>query len=227
MTNLITPILCGGARVEIKHGISNETELQIHHCSSKRNNNDMNILSESLCVIMKYLVDCGFNELLTTGTSNDASLSSITLMSELGNVLDAELLNIIITQCLAKTIPSTQEQLNNYENTAKVAEKLERDLIACKILRANNRQLTEYVGKIDSLFIEKQCQEVLIKAEKLMKFSLHNHMRVSKNSLNYPLQPLLEGRKGQPKQEQRSASVERLSDDMFHFPSCSIRYCTT
>ena len=216
--HIVKPILTGAIIEKKSQSISKEPEL--HITKLNHNNHDVAEVSKCICVVMDYLENCGFNALLTTNTSIEDAESSVTLMSELGSAIGVEVLNLIISECLADTIPSTHVQLRSYNKTANVVEKLQKDLIKYKFLHANDRHMTDYVGTVDTLFVDKQCQNILISAETLMKSDMHNMVMVFMNKPTQLLPPLVSG---YPKHGNSSTTSESLSADTFHFPSCCVR----
>ena len=221
ITNVLVPVL-SGATVEIKsQSISKEPELHVNHHDQQ--SQKIAETFQTICSVMKYLETCGFNAVLTTDSSTDVSSSSVSLMSELGDAIGEEVIDLIIKQCIVNTIPTTHEELRSYDNTATIVELFQKDLIKYKFLQANNRKLTDYVDNVDTLFVDKQCEQILIQAERLMKADMHNTGTVSIGKPTKPLEPLVKGRKISQIHNDAAAGSDRLSDDTFYFPNCCIR----
>ena len=214
LTHLIKPVL-HGATVKINtKDLSGEYTIVV-----KKVDGEVKLVDKfnSISKIFDFLNACDFNSQLSTD-------GDVNLMSELRNVIASETLEFIISECLVHTIPSSQEELQQYESSEHnitITEELQKKLMQYGFLEADDTTLTDYVSNIKSLFINKQCQQILVQAQELMMSDMHNMVSVEVSRPDDHLEPLL--KKKVANSSNKGSSHERLGDETFFMPQCSIR----
>lgn len=99
-------------------------------------------------------------------------------LNYIGRDLRDNLSELLIKHCLEKTIPPTSEGLKNFDTVIQNTKDLHAELVRSEIFTANFTAVTDYVENIDTLFINKKCEEYTTTALKLMKQDLHNMTEV-------------------------------------------------
>lgn len=119
---------------------------------------------------------------------HDSSLSYI------GRDLRDNLAELLMKNCLQKTIPSTREGLEKFKEISQHTEELHEQLVQAKIFTDDFTELLDYVKNVDTLFVNKKCQEYTSEALNLMKQYLQDMTEVGEpHDLNNPLGELPEG----------------------------------
>lgn len=95
-------------------------------------------------------------------------------LHKIGKNIGNELAEKLITDCLKETIPSSSEDLENYNNVVRSTEEFEVTLKECGFLPEKTTCLIDYAKNINVLFANKFCQSYLEKARVLMKKDLYN-----------------------------------------------------
>lgn len=102
----------------------------------------------------------------------------LTAMEYIGIDIRDNLSELFVKHCLEDTIPSTQEELQNYKTVISDIENLEMSLKASKIFDENTVSILDYASNIDILFINKKCREYLQQALEIMKKNLYEMTEV-------------------------------------------------
>lgn len=95
-------------------------------------------------------------------------------MKLIGQNIRDNLSQLIITQCLEYTVPSTTEDLENYNVVIQNTKKFEKSLRSFGIFVEDYTPLIEFTKNIDVHFINKKCKEYLLASEAIMKKDLHD-----------------------------------------------------
>ena len=151
----------------------------------------------------------------------------VTLMQKLGKQISADFIDIITKECLAPAIPSSQKDLQAFEEVVGFTKIFQKTLISLRFLGENDTRLTEFFGNVGSLFANKRCQEILEKARELMCSEIHNMVQVD---ADHPyskdvLPPLSVGGAKKAKMAENAALAKepKLSGDSFRLPKCYVR----
>lgn len=109
-------------------------------------------------------------------------------LSYMGSDLQQNLSELLIKNCLENTIPSKIEELEKFKDVIQRTEMLHEKLVKSEIFTEEFLALVEYVKNIDTLFINKKCQEYTAEALILMKKDLHDMVEVGEpHDENNPL----------------------------------------
>ncbi|XP_028399895.1 centromere/kinetochore protein zw10 homolog [Dendronephthya gigantea] len=156
------------------------------------------------------------------------------LAGMLGEIIWKQLTEIIIKDCLEKCVPTTSSQLEKYEDTITTIAKFEMTLIATGFLAEGTETLQTYCKNVTTHFSNKKCQDLLFTAREMLKsnVSFHNSKLVSIPDKNKPVSPLVDisggNKDGGRKENERSPGTpteNKLSENMFHFPTCRVSEC--
>lgn len=104
--------------------------------------------------------------------------SNTTTTSYIGTNLRDHLSELLINNCLERTIPSTMEGLEEYNVVIKDTEQLQKTLVKYNIFDENTMSIQDYANNINVLFINKKCLEYSKLAESIMKKDLHDMTEV-------------------------------------------------
>lgn len=177
-----------------------------------------------------YLKDCLLSYVVNVSAQTDVKTDkqeSTNLMALLGKQLSDEFVESLVSDCLARSVPSNHRDLKSYSNVVTTTERFQTKLIAIQFLDPQNTKLTDYVNNIELVFAKKKCQGILERARDLMTSPLHNVVSVS--SVDCKLDDLELGLVGgeKPKVKASTEKVAELTDNQlsppFRFPSCKIR----
>lgn len=150
-----------------------------------------------------------------------------TLMTVLGEFVADQTLELAVKQCLIKAIPSSNKELEEFNNVIILTQEVQSHLIKLCFIQADNSILVDYVQNVNVLFANKKCQEILERARRLMTTEVHTTVIVSHDKPLGELPPLVAGIGGSSGKKPRrdDLSVESpLSGNTFRLPTCHIRY---
>ncbi|OWF53385.1 centromere/kinetochore protein zw10 homolog [Mizuhopecten yessoensis] len=174
--------------------------------------------------IFKWLNDCFLHIVI----DDEGSGQSQVLMERLGGMVAHQVLDLIVKQCLTHAIPTSNKQMEGFQNDISATEVFSQKLTEMKFIPPNETTLTDFVQNVNVLFANKKCQEILEKARNLMTSDMHNSVPVSDDKPLGELPPL-EVRhdvpSGKKSRKLDLAGECRLSDNTFKLPSCHISVC--
>lgn len=176
--------------------------------------------------IFVFLHQC-FNEYSTPDTA-DGGLGKegpeIPLMARLGQHLANELVDLVISECVCKAVPSKRVDLKDFQVVIAATKTLQQKLSSMRFL--DDAKLLDYVNNVDLVFANKKCQEILERARDLMKSEIHNEISVSIDDCEPKDLKLTLAEedlsKGQAKERVAELVDSKLSPP-FRFPKCKIR----
>lgn len=114
-------------------------------------------------------------------------------LNYIGGDLRDNLSELLIKNCLQKAIPSTVEGLEKFKAVINHTEELQKQLVQAGIFPEDFIPLVEYVRNVDTLFINKKCQEYIAEALVFMKKDLHDMTEIGEpHDATNPLGDLLE-----------------------------------
>uniref|UniRef100_A0A1I8JQ65 Ras-GAP domain-containing protein n=1 Tax=Macrostomum lignano TaxID=282301 RepID=A0A1I8JQ65_9PLAT len=94
--------------------------------------------------------------------SDQQPAAMTTLADRLRPLMENQLAERLITDCLAKTVPTDWAGLQAYGETAAAVERLEHQLVVeCRLVSANVSRLGEFVREIGVVFAEKRIAAIL------------------------------------------------------------------
>ena len=158
----------------------------------------------------------------------DNKSGPVTLMRKLGEIISVDCLDMIIEDCLAKTIPSSTKQLEGYSDVILQTETFRDTLVSLQFITDADNTLMDYVNNVNVLFASKQCQDALETARSLLTADIHSMVLVRTDA---PLGEIAVngfGRSGTKKLTKASENVplscdSKLSANTFKLPTCNIR----
>lgn len=161
------------------------------------------------------------NHLLNMRT--DSEEGGEILMEQVGSVIAHRVLDLVVKQCLAHAIPTSNKQMADFQNDISLIEYLNKRLVEIRFLPPHETALTDFVQNVNVLFANKKCQEILVKARNLMTSEMHNTVPVSDDKPLGELPPLETGPSGKKTRKLDLAGEYKLSDSTFRLPACHIR----
>ncbi|XP_077999477.1 centromere/kinetochore protein zw10 homolog [Glandiceps talaboti] len=145
---------------------------------------------------------------------------TITLMKIFGDFIWKDLSLCIINHCLVHSIPTSSSQLENYMDIIKATEDFESTLVELGFLSEGVSSLLTYARDVNVHFANKKCQDLMVKARKLMTSELHQTVHVGDSSPAAKLAKL----DVQDTRDQHTAIADKeiLSEGSFRLPVCQI-----
>ncbi|XP_015594320.1 centromere/kinetochore protein zw10 homolog [Cephus cinctus] len=136
------------------------------------------------------------------------------LFAEFRNCLLKPLSDTLIKDCIANTIPSSSAELQKFGPVVKAINEFQDYLIEIGFITDQQLFLSDYTKNIDSLFIDKICQDLLVKARVIMKKDLHDSIKHEpREALQFPEEAL----------DDYGLEINRkLSKVTFQLPACQI-----
>lgn len=176
--------------------------------------------------IFVFLHQC-FTEYSTPGTSESSPGKEgleMPLMACLGRHLANELVDLVISECISKAVPSNRIDLKDFQVVIVATKTLQQKLSSMGFL--NDAKLLDYVDNVDLVFANKKCQEILERARDLMTTEIHNEVSVSIDDCELKDLKLSLAEedlsKGQAKERVAELVDSKLAPP-FRFPKCKIR----
>lgn len=177
-----------------------------------------------LKLVLKFLSTTLLN-LNVDKKHNDNSSTKCLLMTLFGNHCCDQLINIIIEDCLARSVPTNHRDLPKFEMVKDSTVAFQKDLVTLGFLSASNTALTDYVGNVNLLFANKKCQEILERARTLMMGDIHNIVKVADSQCSEKGILNLDGASSKKMKinENLTSSDNTKLSSVYHFPCCYIR----
>ncbi|XP_033112158.1 centromere/kinetochore protein zw10 homolog [Anneissia japonica] len=149
------------------------------------------------------------------------------LMSILGMSIWKDLSDLLIKECLVKSIPTTNAQLTGYNSVITATEEFEKSLAKLGFVSDDVTPLLSYAKDVNIHFANKKCRDILVESRNLMKQDLHNTVIVGvveDECNNQGGQQHISGKdKNLHGEEMRKNYV---SPGTFQFPQCRISITT-
>ncbi|KAK2577429.1 hypothetical protein KPH14_003536 [Odynerus spinipes] len=137
-----------------------------------------------------------------------------TLLMKMQPYMLERLAESLTTNCIARTIPSSSTELKNFEPVVEATNEFQSYLEEIGFITEKQLFLTEYTNNIDKLFIDKICQDLIVKARNIIKKDLHDSIKhVPEAPLKFP----------KDESENEDLPIHRqLSETSFQLPTCQI-----
>ncbi|XP_071946639.1 centromere/kinetochore protein zw10 homolog [Antedon mediterranea] len=147
------------------------------------------------------------------------------LMYILGMAIWKDLSDVLINNCLVKSIPTTNSQLTGYNSVIRATEDFEKSLETLGFISAGASSLLSYAKDVNIHFANKKCRDIIVEARNLMKQDLHNTVVVGLNDDDDDVEKKQETEKEKVVNgdEKRTNYV---SSGTFKFPRCKISITT-
>ena len=130
---------------------------------------------------------------------------------------------LLIEKCLADSVPSSVEGLQNYNQVITLTEEFEQSLVELSVLPAGFDQLSKYVKNVNVHFSKKQVEDILVQTRNILVRPLHSTKLVKQKDIVENLDTL-----GPTVPAQTTDSLEEIFNDeeldskLFHFPTCHV-----
>ncbi|XP_050455469.1 centromere/kinetochore protein zw10 homolog isoform X3 [Cataglyphis hispanica] len=138
-----------------------------------------------------------------------------TFLKRMQPQLIKQLSHSLTTDCISYTIPTSNANLKNFEPVIEAINEFQDYLVQIEFLSKDELFLSDYTNNIDKLFIDRMCQDLLVKARNIMKKDLHDSVRCE---LQEP--PILMNKIFENNCE--LLNEKTLRDMSFHLPKCQI-----
>ncbi|XP_032666419.1 centromere/kinetochore protein zw10 homolog [Odontomachus brunneus] len=126
-----------------------------------------------------------------------------------------QLSHSLTTDCISHTIPTSNADLKNFEPVVEAINEFQDYLVEIEFLSKDQLFLSEYTNNIDKLFIDRICQDLLVKVRNIIKKDLHDSVRYEPQEPPKLMSKAFE--------DDRELTIEKkLSDMSFQLPRCQI-----
>ncbi|CAG0887331.1 unnamed protein product [Darwinula stevensoni] len=98
--------------------------------------------------------------------------NSVSAMEIFGSLIAKSVCELLIKECLVPAIPTSPDKLDEYKQAIAVLHSFQDSLKKLGFLQSG-ASLEEYAQKVDSIFAQKRCQDILQEARSIMKKDLH------------------------------------------------------
>lgn len=142
----------------------------------------------------------------------DAGLDDRSPARLFGDVFRTDFYDLLIKECLGPAVPSKRGDLDAYAQVVDAVSKLQARLLDIGMTTNEDDGIAAYARNVDALFANKMCQEILVKARKLMLRELHETIR--------PPDAQPEPKADGAAQRQNQNLLDR---NILKFPVCQIR----
>ena len=226
LQHFYTPIVtCPSAEVT-----TSETEVpcqfSVSYAENKKNNQS-SVVAPMDCFSKLHKLFSALNTHLLNISVETSEGEMTSLMQRVGRLIATECVDLVTKECLGPAIPSNSRDLENFGDVISATKVFQEQLISFSFLEAGDTRLTDFVGNVNELFGNKQCQEILEKARKLMTSEIHNMVRVdnehpfSKGGL--PALAVGGAKKAKLAENVALAAQTKLSEKTFRLPKCYVR----
>ncbi|XP_034949709.1 centromere/kinetochore protein zw10 homolog [Chelonus insularis] len=113
----------------------------------------------------------------------DVQIENKTFLNRLNNYMWKKLSDLLIKDCISDVIPTSNTQLKNFQVVEQEINELETYLVEIGFITDNECYLSMHVKNIDTLYIDKICQDFLTKARELVKKNLHDSFKYEPDKL--------------------------------------------
>ncbi|XP_043483050.1 centromere/kinetochore protein zw10 homolog [Leptopilina heterotoma] len=117
---------------------------------------------------------------------------------------------VLIKNCIANTIPNSSSKLHSFHPVVEDINEFQDYLLQIGFISKDQCFLSDYTKDIDTLFINKICEGLLVRARDIMKKDLHDSILIEPEELSCDL-------------SQNDLKLSRkLSEHTFQLPACKI-----
>ena len=92
-----------------------------------------------------HFLDRHFGYEVLVSENDNAKKCSVVVLSEIGELISADVIDVVITECLKHSIPSSHKDLEKYHEVIAETETFQSELIKLKFIKENNSALTDFV----------------------------------------------------------------------------------
>ncbi|XP_064403978.1 centromere/kinetochore protein zw10 homolog [Halichondria panicea] len=141
--------------------------------------------------------------------------------AQIGEVVCAEMCELIIAHRLSTAIPRDSQELANYGELSSQTQQFENSLVKVGLAKEGTCQkLSQYTKEVNSHFAAQKSQDLLAKARNILMEPLHATVTILEDK---SLERLIDFGGGGSKEEKQSTG--ELANLTFRFPKCAISKC--
>ncbi|KAI4497966.1 hypothetical protein M0802_006790 [Mischocyttarus mexicanus] len=199
MNHIIQPII----NEECSVFVSKDNIFTIKYID-KKNQPTYKSVFHNLKLLFRYL-----HEYFNIVIDNDETL----LMKMQPHILE-QLTESLTTNCIARTIPTSSTEFKNFEPVIEETNQFQNYLVEIGFITETQLFLKEYTDNIDTIFIDKICQDLMVKAKNIIRKDLHDSIKhISETPLKFPNNEF----------ENEDISIHRyLNESSFQLSTCQI-----
>lgn len=117
-------------------------------------------------------------ESFLTPTINFQIQKDLLLLGYVGQKINKQFCDLLIKNCLVDTIPSSSEELIQYEKVSNEIEALQTMFTHCQFFIETNDSILNYAKNVDVLFANKACNAYTEQAKLILRKDLHDMIEV-------------------------------------------------
>ena len=157
---------------------------------------------------------------LTTARQIVSASNQKEWMLRIGEVVCAEMSELIIAHRLSTAIPRDSQALANYGKLSSQTQQFENSLVELGLAKEGTCQkLSQYTKEVNSHFAAQKSQDMLAKARNILMKPLHVTITISEDN---SLERLVDFGGGSIQEKQSTGELSNLT---FRFPKCAISKC--
>lgn len=170
LNNVFKPIITKPVSIEINDNDSTFVKLQLSY-SSIDLSDDLRPNYRNVFENLKLSIDC----LRHINNSFDEKVCVFTIIA---NSVKEQFIDLLRNSCLSYSIPNTINEMKASTMVDDIKE-FNEFLVANKFLRDTDTELTDFAQKVDVLFQNRFCRNILDSAVEIMQKDLHDMMIIS------------------------------------------------
>lgn len=230
LRHMVAAIVVGG-KVAVKVNTSNDQKPSVVITVVKPGQDVSNVTLLSVLTSLTGVFTAISEHLLGLELPGCDSSGTVPLMRKLGEIISVDCLDLIIQNCLSKTIPSSARELDSYGDVIMQTETFRDTLVSLQFISVENTTLMDYVNNVNVLFASKQCQDALEMARSLLVSDIHNMVLIRHDTPLGQSNVKGFGRSGTKKSVKMNANEPlscntKLSANTFTLPTCNISVST-
>ena len=105
-----------------------------------------------------------------------------TILSYVGKLIQEELSELIVNNCLREIVALTPEDMERCKYVVDRVQSLQEKCIECRIFEGNRKNISECTDRIGELYVSKKCEKYRALATNIMKKDLHNTIVLEKST---------------------------------------------
>lgn len=172
LNNVFKPIITKPVSIEINDTDSSFVQLQLSY-SSIDLSDDLRPNYKNVFENLKLSIEC----LKFINNSFDEKVCVFTIIA---NSVKEQFIDLLRNSCLSYSIPNTINEMKASTMVDDIKE-FNEFLVSSKFLRDTDTELTDFAQKIDVLFQNRFCRNILDSAVEIMQKDLHDMMVISEN----------------------------------------------
>ncbi|KAJ6640135.1 Centromere/kinetochore protein zw10 [Pseudolycoriella hygida] len=172
LNNVFKPIITKPVSIEMNDADSSFVQMQLSY-STIDLSDDLRPNYKNVFENLKLTIEC----LQLINNSFDEKVCVFTIIA---NSVKEQFIDLLRNSCLSYSIPNTINEMKVSTMVDDIKE-FNEFLVSTKFLRDNDTELTNFAQKIDVLFQNRFCRNILESAVEIMRKDLHDMMIISDN----------------------------------------------